>query len=162
MPRPTGSQKLCVVSTLRLVAVGALLVGEALLAAVGFRVGQVELGVRDVEVADQHAPLGRAARRAPRRGFGNEVELVGEFRVRLAVGHVAAGRGYAGAARLSGYAWASARQTGSRLMKQPEVAARVVELTEADKTRRHAELVAAGGIYAQLWAHQTGGFIGLE
>ena len=25
-----------------------------------------------------------------------------------------------------------------------------------------AELVAAGGIYAQLWAHQTGGFIGLE
>jgi ATP-binding cassette subfamily B multidrug efflux pump len=26
----------------------------------------------------------------------------------------------------------------------------------------HAELVAAGGIYAQLWAHQTGGFIGLE
>ncbi|WP_192499180.1 hypothetical protein [Skermanella pratensis] len=54
--------------------------------------------------------------------------------------HVAAGRGYAGAARLSGYAWAGARQTGSRLMKQPEVAARVVELTEADKARRHAEL----------------------
>jgi len=26
----------------------------------------------------------------------------------------------------------------------------------------HAELVAAGDIYAQLWAHQTGGFIGLE
>lgn len=26
----------------------------------------------------------------------------------------------------------------------------------------HAELVAAGGIYAQLWAHQTGGFIGVE
>ncbi|MFN3899164.1 MAG: ABC transporter ATP-binding protein [Alishewanella aestuarii] len=26
----------------------------------------------------------------------------------------------------------------------------------------HAELVAAGGIYAQLWAHQTGGFIGLD
>lgn len=26
----------------------------------------------------------------------------------------------------------------------------------------HAELVATGGIYAQLWAHQTGGFIGVE
>lgn len=26
----------------------------------------------------------------------------------------------------------------------------------------HAELVASGGIYAQLWAHQTGGFIGVE
>lgn len=26
----------------------------------------------------------------------------------------------------------------------------------------HAELVAAGGIYAQLWAHQTGGFIGVD
>ena len=26
----------------------------------------------------------------------------------------------------------------------------------------HAELVAAGGIYAQLWTHQTGGFIGLD
>ena len=26
----------------------------------------------------------------------------------------------------------------------------------------HQELVALGGIYAQLWAHQTGGFLGLE
>ena len=26
----------------------------------------------------------------------------------------------------------------------------------------HSELVAKGGIYAQLWAHQTGGFIGTE
>lgn len=26
----------------------------------------------------------------------------------------------------------------------------------------HAELLALGGIYAQLWAHQTGGFLGLE
>ncbi len=26
----------------------------------------------------------------------------------------------------------------------------------------HSELVAAGGIYAQLWAHQTGGFIGVD
>ena len=26
----------------------------------------------------------------------------------------------------------------------------------------HQELVASGGIYAQLWAHQSGGFIGVE
>ena len=26
----------------------------------------------------------------------------------------------------------------------------------------HQELIARGGIYAQLWAHQTGGFIGEE
>lgn len=26
----------------------------------------------------------------------------------------------------------------------------------------HQQLIAAGGIYAQLWAHQTGGFIGLD
>ncbi|PIW60734.1 ABC transporter ATP-binding protein [Shewanella sp. CG12_big_fil_rev_8_21_14_0_65_47_15] len=26
----------------------------------------------------------------------------------------------------------------------------------------HQELIAAGGIYAQLWAHQTGGFLGVE
>lgn len=26
----------------------------------------------------------------------------------------------------------------------------------------HQELIAKGGIYAQLWAHQTGGFIGLD
>jgi ATP-binding cassette subfamily B multidrug efflux pump len=26
----------------------------------------------------------------------------------------------------------------------------------------HAELLARGGIYARLWAHQSGGFIGEE
>ena len=26
----------------------------------------------------------------------------------------------------------------------------------------HAELIASGGIYAQLWAHQTGGFLGID
>jgi ATP-binding cassette subfamily B multidrug efflux pump len=26
----------------------------------------------------------------------------------------------------------------------------------------HNELIASGGIYAQLWAHQTGGFIGVD
>ena len=35
-------------------------------------------------------------------------------------------------------------------------AGRIVELGS------HAELLAAGGIYARLWAHQSGGFLGLE
>jgi ATP-binding cassette subfamily B multidrug efflux pump len=26
----------------------------------------------------------------------------------------------------------------------------------------HSELIASKGIYAQLWAHQTGGFLGLD
>ena len=26
----------------------------------------------------------------------------------------------------------------------------------------HAELLAQGGIYARLWAHQSGGFLGLD
>ena len=26
----------------------------------------------------------------------------------------------------------------------------------------HRELLAAGGLYARLWAHQSGGFIGWE
>jgi ATP-binding cassette subfamily B multidrug efflux pump len=26
----------------------------------------------------------------------------------------------------------------------------------------HAELLASGGIYARLWAHQSGGFLGEE
>ncbi len=30
------------------------------------------------------------------------------------------------------------------------------------ETGTHAELLAAGGIYARLWAHQSGGFLGLE
>ncbi|UEM04495.1 terminase small subunit [Skermanella rosea] len=54
--------------------------------------------------------------------------------------HVASGRSFSQAARLSGYAWNSARQTGSRLMRDPGVAARVVELTAIEDTRRHAEL----------------------
>jgi phage terminase small subunit len=40
------------------------------------------------------------------------------------------------AARLAGHAWNSARQTGSRLMKQPHIAARVAELTYANDNRR--------------------------
>ena len=54
--------------------------------------------------------------------------------------HVASGRSFSQAARLSGYAWNSARQTGSRLMRDPGVAARVVELTAIEDTRRRAEL----------------------
>jgi ATP-binding cassette subfamily B multidrug efflux pump len=26
----------------------------------------------------------------------------------------------------------------------------------------HAELLAKGGIYARLWSHQSGGFLGLD
>jgi ATP-binding cassette subfamily B multidrug efflux pump len=30
------------------------------------------------------------------------------------------------------------------------------------ETGTHAELIARGGLYARLWAHQTGGFVGVE
>ncbi|UEM03053.1 hypothetical protein JL101_024270 [Skermanella rosea] len=53
--------------------------------------------------------------------------------------HVAAGRSLAEAARLSGYAWNSARQTGSRLMQDGCVAARVVELAAEEDRRRREE-----------------------
>ncbi|MCE0555691.1 MULTISPECIES: ABC transporter ATP-binding protein [Motilimonas] len=36
----------------------------------------------------------------------------------------------------------------------------VLDKGEIAEQGSHAELVAAGGIYAQLWAHQTGGFLG--
>ena len=29
------------------------------------------------------------------------------------------------------------------------------------ETGTHAELIARGGLYARLWAHQTGGFVGV-
>lgn len=45
--------------------------------------------------------------------------------------HVASGRSLTEAARLAGYAWDSARQTGSRLMKEPYVAARAAHLAHA-------------------------------
>jgi hypothetical protein len=54
--------------------------------------------------------------------------------------HVASGATLADAARLAGYAWDSARQTGSRLMKEPHVAARVADLTHARDDQRQGEL----------------------
>ena len=54
--------------------------------------------------------------------------------------HVASGRTLTDAARLAGYAWDSARQTGSRLMKEPHIAARVADLTHAKEDQRQGEL----------------------
>ena len=54
--------------------------------------------------------------------------------------HVASGTTLTDAARLAGYAWDSARQTGSRLMKEPHVAARVADLTHAREDQRQGEL----------------------
>jgi ATP-binding cassette subfamily B multidrug efflux pump len=38
----------------------------------------------------------------------------------------------------------------------------VIDQGEIVEEGCHKELLASGGIYAQLWAHQTGGFLGLE
>jgi phage terminase small subunit len=54
--------------------------------------------------------------------------------------HVAAGRTLTDAARLAGYAWDSARQTGSRLMKEPQIAARVAGIAHAKEDQRQSEL----------------------
>ena len=54
--------------------------------------------------------------------------------------HVAAGRTLTDAARLAGYAWDSARQTGSRLMKEPHIAARVAGIAHAREDQRQGEL----------------------
>jgi phage terminase small subunit len=54
--------------------------------------------------------------------------------------HVAAGRSLTDAARLAGYAWDSARQTGSRLMKEPQIAARVATIAHAKEDQRQGEL----------------------
>jgi len=54
--------------------------------------------------------------------------------------HVAAGRSLTEAARLAGYAWDSARQTGSRLMKEPHVAARAAAIAHAREDQRQGEL----------------------
>jgi phage terminase small subunit len=54
--------------------------------------------------------------------------------------HVASGRSLTEAARLAGYAWDSARQTGSRLMKEPHIAARAAHLAHAREDQRQGEL----------------------
>ena len=54
--------------------------------------------------------------------------------------HVASGRSLTDAARLAGYAWDSARQTGSRLMKEPHIAARAADLAHASDNQRQGEL----------------------
>ncbi|WP_429243908.1 ABC transporter ATP-binding protein [Luteibacter sp. 621] len=38
----------------------------------------------------------------------------------------------------------------------------VMEKGAIVETGTHAELIAHGGLYARLWAHQTGGFVGVE
>ncbi|WP_158043338.1 hypothetical protein [Skermanella pratensis] len=64
--------------------------------------------------------------------------------------HVAAGRSLAEAARLSGYAHDSARQTGSRLMKEGEVAARVAHLAAVEDRRQREETDELVGILKRV------------
>ena len=60
--------------------------------------------------------------------------------------HVSAGRSLAEAARMAGYAWDSARQAGSRLMKDARIAARVADLAHAAEQQRQGELDELVGI----------------
>jgi hypothetical protein len=64
--------------------------------------------------------------------------------------HVAAGRSLTDAARLAGYAWDSARQTGSRLMKEPHIAARVAGIAHAREDQRQGELDELVGALKRL------------
>src|SRR3954467_9825387 len=64
--------------------------------------------------------------------------------------HVAAGRSLTEAARLAGYAWDSARQTGSRLMKDPDIAARVADIAHAKEDQRQGELDELVGTFKRL------------
>jgi ATP-binding cassette subfamily B multidrug efflux pump len=38
----------------------------------------------------------------------------------------------------------------------------VLEKGQIAETGSHAELLAHGGLYARLWQHQTGGFVGID
>ena len=64
--------------------------------------------------------------------------------------HVAAGRSLTEAARLAGYAWDNARQTGSRLMKEPHIAARVASIAHAKEDQRQGELDELVGALKRL------------
>ena len=79
--------------------------------------------------------------------------------------HLRARLSYAVARRLFHWPW---------LVKQPRAwrwmegqFARMDRLVVIDKgqiveTGSHSELIAKGGLYARLWQHQTGGFVGVE
>jgi phage terminase small subunit len=64
--------------------------------------------------------------------------------------HVAAGRSLTEAARLAGYAWDSARQTGSRLMREPHIAARAASIAHAREDQRQGELDELVGALKRL------------
>jgi phage terminase small subunit len=64
--------------------------------------------------------------------------------------HVAAGRSLTEAARLAGYAWDSARQTGSRLMKESQIAARVASIAHTKEDQRQGELDELVGALKRL------------
>src|SRR4051794_32902382 len=70
--------------------------------------------------------------------------------------HVAAGRSLTEAARLAGYAWDSARQTGSRLMKEPRIAARVAGISHAREDQRRGELDELVGALKRLMIDTMG------
>ncbi|PBP52484.1 hypothetical protein, partial [Pseudomonas syringae] len=38
----------------------------------------------------------------------------------------------------------------------------VLEKGQIAETGTHSELLAHGGLYARLWQHQTGGFVGVD
>ena len=38
----------------------------------------------------------------------------------------------------------------------------VIDQGQVIETGTHAELIARGGLYARLWQHQTGGFVGVD
>ena len=63
---------------------------------------------------------------------------------------MAAGRSLTEAARLAGYAWDSARQTGSRLMKEPQIAARAASIAHAKEDQRQGELDELVGALKRL------------
>jgi hypothetical protein len=66
------------------------------------------------------------------------------------------GRSLTEAARLAGYAWDSARQTGSRLMKEPHIAARAAHLAHAREDQRQGELDELVSVLKRLMIDSMG------